>query len=212
VYWLNLASGRQFRLRQDLDGLFFSPYFSPDGKRILLARALKGNTEIWEFRLSSQKLKRLTFHSGIDVSANYSPDQKKIVFNSDRNGSLDIYLMDRNGRNVKRISFGEGNYSSPIWSPRGDLIAFVKQHEGRFFLGVMTPDGENEHIVAENFFIDSPSWAPNGRVLVFHTKTPSKKWHSGRKQLYTVDITGRGLHHLKTPENAAFPSWSPLLN
>lgn len=208
VYWLDLLSGQQIQIRNKHRGLFFSPRFTPDNNHILVSRAFQGNTEIWEYGLATQNFRRLTFHPGIDVSASYSPEGDKIVFNSDRSGGLELYVMDPNGKNIKRISFEEGRYTSPVWSPRGDFIAFVKQLKGRFFLGIMTPDGENERIITEDYFIDSPDWAPNGRVLIFHTKSFAPAGKRSKKRIYTIDITGRGLYRIVTEGNASFPSWS----
>ena len=72
--------------------------------------------------------------------------------------------MNSNGRGIKRISFGNGRYATPVWSPRGDLIAFTKMFKGKFFIGVMQPNGKNERILADGYLVESPTWAPNGRV------------------------------------------------
>ena len=80
--------------------------------------------------------------------------------------------MHANGSDVQRISFGEGNYGTPVWSPRGDLIAFTKIHDGQFYIGVMRPDGSGERELTEAFHAEGPTWAPNGRVLMFFKESP----------------------------------------
>ena len=54
---------------------------------------------------------------------------------------------------------------TPVWSPRGDLIAFTKT--GGFRIGVMTPDGCGERILTGGGYAEGPSWAPNGRAVMF---------------------------------------------
>ena len=75
--------------------------------------------------------------------------------------------MDADGGNVRRISFGDGRYATPVWSPRGDLIAFTKMKSGTFYIGVMNTDGSGERLLTQGFLVEGPTWAPNGRVLMF---------------------------------------------
>ena len=110
---------------------------------------------------------RLTNTNAIDTSPSYSPDGSQIVFESDRGGRQQLYVMNADGSDQHRISFGDGSYSTPVWSPRGDLIAFTKQSGGQFSIGVMRPDGSGERILTTGFHNEGPTWAPNGRVLMF---------------------------------------------
>ena len=116
--------------------------------------------------------RRLTNNAGIDTSPSYAPDGRQIVFNSDRGGSQQLYVMDADGGNVRRISHGQGRYFTPVWSPRGDLIAFTKMLGGKFYIGVMYPDGGGERLLAEGYHVEGPTWAPNGRVLMYFRKDP----------------------------------------
>ena len=51
-----------------------------------------------------------------------------------------------------------------------DLIAFVKQQGAQFSVGVMAPDGSGERLLTTSYFADEPTWAPNGRVIMFERK------------------------------------------
>ena len=211
VYVFNIDTGRQ-EVLGDFPGMTFAPRFSADGKQVIMSMAKDGNSEIYTMDLGTRSSKRLTNHSAIDTSPSYSPDGKFITFNSDRGGSQQIYVMDAGGRNVKRISHGKGRYATPVWSPRGDLIAFTKSTGGRFFIGVMRPDGKGERLLAEDFLVEAPTWAPNGRVLMFFRQEPSKKDGSGGKtRLYSIDLTGHNEREVITPLDASDPAWSPLI-
>jgi TolB protein len=122
-----------------------------------------------------------------------------------------LYAMNSNGSDIKRISFGDGKYGTPVWSPRGDLIAFTKMSKGRFYIGVMRPDGSGERLLTESYLDEGPSWAPNGRVIVFHRQFPNSGGRMGNTKLYTVDVTGYNLREAVTPMDASDPAWSPLL-
>jgi TolB protein len=174
--------------------------------------AKDGNSEIFTMDIRTRVTKRLTNHSAIDTSPSYSPDGKFIIFNSDRGGSQQLYVMEANGRSVKRISHGKGRYATPVWSPRGDLIAFTKFTGGRFFIGVMRPDGKGERLLAEDFLVEAPTWAPNGRVLMFFRQDRTKKDGSGGKsKLYSIDLTGHNERQVITPLDGSDPAWSPLI-
>jgi TolB protein len=162
--------------------------------------------------LSTRKATQLTKHSAIDTSPSASPDGAEIAFNSDRGGTPQLYVMDGNGANVRRISFGRGRYSTPVWSHRGDLIAFTKQASGKFHIGVMRPDGSGERILTESFLDEAPTWAPNGRVLMFFRQTPTdSKGKGGTSRLFSIDLTGHNLREVITPGDASDPAWSPLI-
>ncbi len=211
VYIFDLDTGRQ-EILGDFPGMTFAPRFSPDGKKVIMSMAREGNSDIFTMELSTRVVKRLTRHSSIDTSPSFAPDGERVVFNSDRGGSQQIYVMDADGRNVKRISYGNGRYATPVWSPRGDLIAFTKMKGGRFFIGVMGIDGSGERLLTEAFLVEAPTWAPNGRVLMFFREDPSGAERKGtRSRLYTIDLTGYNEREVVTPLDASDPAWSPLI-
>jgi len=117
--------------------------------------------------------------------------------------------MNADGSNIHRISYGEGRYSTPVWSPRGDYIAFTKQYAGQFLIGVLKPDGSGERILTEGFHNEGPTWAPNGRVLMFFREHPGPR---GGPRIYSIDLTGYNERLIPTPSFASDPAWSPLLS
>lgn len=210
VYIRNIDTQREERIG-DFPGMTFAPRFSPEGEKLVMSMAKDGNAEIYTIDLRTRQTKRLTNSSAIDTSPSYSPDGEQIVFNSDRGGSQQLYVMDADGTNVRRISHGGGRYFTPVWSPRGDLIAFTRIDGGRFGIGVMRPDGSGERILTESFHVEGPTWAPNGRVLMYFKKEPvSGDGSGGRSRLYSIDLTGYNEREIVTPLDASDPAWSPL--
>lgn len=192
----------------DLNGMTFAPRYSPDGSTVVLSLSEGGNTDIYAIDVASGRKTRLTAEASIETAPSFSPDGSQIVFESDRGGSQQIYLMPAKGGAATRISFGKGRYATPVWSPRGDLVAFTKMHAGRFHIGVMRIDGSKERLLTASFLDEAPTWSPNGRVLMFFRESAGA---DGAPQLYSVDISGRNLQQVKTPEFASDPSWSNLL-
>ena len=206
VYLYELLSGRR-ELLGDFPNMTYAPRFAPDGQSLLLTLNKDGNSDIYRVGLASRSTTRLTSDPADDLSGSYAPDGEAIVFNSNRGGSAQIYRMNPDGSGVKRLSFGEGRFFAPVWSPRGDLIAFVRALDGKFGIGVMAPDGSNMRMLAESYMDEGPSWAPNGRTVMFFRTERG----SGNNQLYAVDITGRNLRRVDTGGQASDPAWSPLL-
>jgi TolB protein len=206
IYLFNLETGRQEQLGR-FEGLVFAPRFSPDGSKVAFSQTRGGNTDVYLMDLRSRSTVRLTQDPGIDTSPSFSPDGTQIVFNSDRAGSPQLYVMGLDGSGVRRVSGGGGRYNTPVWSPTGDWIAFTKQSGGRFSIGVMKPDGSGERILTSSYFEEGPTWAPNGRYLMFHREAPGVE-----PRLWTVDVTGRIERQAPYPGSASDPAWSPLLD
>ncbi|MGE0725161.1 MAG: Tol-Pal system beta propeller repeat protein TolB [Alphaproteobacteria bacterium] len=211
VYVLNIDTGRQ-EVLGNFPGMTFAPRFSPDGNRVIMSMSSDGNAEIYAMDLRTRGVQRLTNHPSIDTSPSYSPTGREIVFNSDRGGAQQLYVMNADGSNVRRISFGKGGYATPAWSPRGDLIAFTRIEGGKFSVGVMRPDGSGERIITEGFLVESPTWAPNGRVLMFFRQQPTdRQGRGGQSRLYSIDLSGFNEREILTPQDASDPAWSPLI-
>ena len=212
VYTFDLGTNTQ-RVLGEYEGMTFAPRFSPDGNTIIMSVARGSGSEIVAVGLGGGRERRLTAGGAIDTSPCYSSDGQQIVFNSDRGGDQQLYVMDASGGGVRRISFGRGRYATPVWSPRGDLIAFTRLNGGTFAIGVMRPDGSGERILSESFSVEGPTFAPNGRVLMFYRENPARDRSGGgySSRLVSIDITGFNERVVNTPTDASDPAWSPLL-
>jgi TolB protein len=205
VFLQNVDSGRR-ELLGNFPGMSFAPRFSPDGTKVVMSISADGNSDIYEMSIRGHGLRRLTNTAAIDTSPCYSPDGTQIVFNSDRGGAQQLYVMGAGGGGERRISFGDGRYATPVWSPRGDYIAFTKITPGNFGIGVMRPDGGGERMLASGFLVEGPTWAPNGRVLMYF-----RQGRGGPFGLQQIDITGRFERAVPTPTEASDPAWSALI-
>ncbi len=211
VYLMNLLTGTKQPLGK-FKGMTYSPRFTPDGKKVIFSQTRsQGTSSLYEMDPHTHQLMQITNSIGIDTSPCHSPDGRQIVFNSDRGGKRQLYVMNSDGSQPERISFGEGIYATPVWSPRGDFIAFTKMHKGRFYIGVMRPDGSGERLLTEGFVLEGPTWAPNGRLILYTRITPSDRHgRGGTSKLYAIDLTGKIEFLLPTPGNASDGAWSPI--
>lgn len=208
VYIMNLETQQRQQVG-DFPGETFAPRYSPDGRRLVMSVSAGATTAIYEVDLGSRQYRQLTQTNGLDTGPCYSPDGRQIVFESDREGTQQLYTMNSDGSGLRRISpVGDGRYSTPVWSPRGDYIAFTKTQSGRFMIGVMRPDGAGERILSSGFHAEGPTWAPNGRVLMFFAE---QQGATAGPRIKSVDITGYAEQTIATPSFASDPAWSPLL-
>ncbi len=91
------------------------------------------------------------------------------------------------------------------------MVAFTKQNQGRFHIGVMRTDGSEERLLTASFLDEGPSWSPNGRVIMFTRESQGAA--GGQPALYSIDISGRNLRRVATPQAGSDPAWGgPLQN
>src|SRR5580658_4705502 len=207
VYLLNIETGQR-EVVGNFPGMSFAPRFSPDGQSVIMSLQEGSNANLFIMDLRSKATTRLTNTPAIDTSPSYAPDGSQVCFESDRGGHPQIYVMPAAGGAAQRISFGDGIYSTPVWSPRGDYIAFTKQSANTFAIGVMKPDGSGERILTEGFHNEGPTFAPNGRVIMYFSDAVGSPGPS----LFTIDTAGRNQQRVPTPSFASDPAWSPLLS
>ncbi len=186
-------------------GINSSPAWSPDGKHVALTLSKDGNPEIYVLTLATGAFRRLTRHAGIDTDPTWAPSGRQIAFVSDRAGSANIFVMDAEGASVRQLTSG-GHHTQPRWSPRGDVIAYTAR-QGTFDLWLINVDGSNpRRLTAGPGDNESPSWAPNGRHLVFQSnRLGAWKLHAMLADGSEQTLLSQG------PAEHTSPSWSPRL-
>ncbi len=205
IYIQDVASGRR-QLISSYPGLNGAPAWSPDGHRLALVLSRSGSPDIWILDLDSRKLTRLTRSFAIDTEPVWSPDGSAIVFTSDRGGKPQLYRLSlRNGK-VERLTF-EGDYNArAAWSPNGKLLAMVHREQGQFHIAVMELATGALRVLTETPLDESPSFAPNGSMIIYATEM------GNRGILSAVSVDGRVHQRLRLQEgDAREPAWSPYL-
>ncbi len=205
VYVHTIATGER-RAVANFRGSNSAPAWAPDGRSLAVVLTRDGISQIYSINLDGSGLKRLTHSNAIDTEPVYSPDGKYIYFTSDRGGGPQIYRMAPDGSNVQRVTFN-GDYNvSPRVSGDGRLIAYIGRRGGKFQVYALDLATSQEMPLTDTVMDESPSFAPNGRMLLYATEI------NGRGILATVSTDARVRTRLSGPSgDVREPTWGPFI-
>ncbi len=206
VYVHALATGQR-RAVANFRGSNSAPAWSPDGRLLAVALTTSGMTQVYVIDAQRPSTpRRLTSSNAIDTEPVWSPDARFIYFTSDRGGGPQIYRMAPDGSSVQRVTF-TGDYNvSPRISPDGKTLAFVTRRNGRFQVQTLDLATGAELTITETGLDESPSFAPNGRMLLYATEV------GGRGILATASTDARVRTRLSGPSgDVREPTWGPFI-
>ncbi len=209
VYVHELATGRRIVLSNER-GNNSAPSWAPDGKSLAISLSKDGNTQIYRVNADGSNLRRLTQGNTIDTEPQFSPDGKFIYFTSDRGGNPQIYRMSADGErgeSAKRISFKQPYATSARISPDGKYLAYIGGAGGGFKLFLMNLLTGDSTPMTDTSFDESPSFAANGRYILYSTQV------GGKKVLAAVSVDGYVKQILSVPgSDVRQPSWGPFMD
>ncbi|MFQ5487621.1 MAG: Tol-Pal system beta propeller repeat protein TolB [Gammaproteobacteria bacterium] len=205
IYIQDVGTGKR-HLISYYPGLNGAPAWSPDGSRLAMVLSKSGSPDIWILDLDSGRLTRITRSFAIDTEPVWSPDGSAIVFTSDRGGKPQLYRITLRSGKVERLTFEGGYNARAAWSPDGKHLAMVHGEKGQYHIAVLELASGALRVLTDTPLDESPSFAPNGSMIIYATEV-------GRKGvLSAVSVDGRVHQRLKLEEgDAREPAWSPYL-
>jgi TolB protein len=205
VYVHTLSSGQRVPVA-NFKGNNSAPAWSPDGGTLAVVLTRDGLSQIYLMNADGSNLRRLTQSTGIDTEPVFTPDGKSLLFTSDRGGSPQIYRLDISSAQAQRVSF-KGNYNiSPRISPDGNTLAYVTRRDGGYQIAVLDLPTGNELLLTTGGREQSPTFAPNGKTLLYATSA------GGRAVLAAVSTDGRVKQTLSVMNGEVRePTWGPFL-
>jgi len=205
VYVHTLATGQRIAVA-NFKGSNSAPAWSPDSRMLAAALTRDGLSQIYLLNADgSGTARRLTSSSGIDTEPVFAPDGRSLYFTSDRGGSPQIYRMPLGGGDAVRVTFGSPYNVSPRVSPDGKMLAFITRREGRFLVATRDLASGTEQVLSDGGREESPSFAPNGRWVMYATQS------GGRDSLMAVSVDGRVKQRLTSAAgDIREPTWGPF--
>ena len=190
-------------------GSNFSPAWSSDGSRVAFSSSRTGDSEIWVADASGSNLHRITSLAGANVAPVWNPrTNTQLAFVGGRTNEPQIYTMGEDGSNIQRLT-DSGYAVSPSWAPNGALLTFSWNRK----YGPGDPGGQDIYVfeIASMHWLqvthesgsnDFPSWAPDGRHIVFQRAI-------GRHtQIWTMLADGTHQQQLTHDGDNSMPNWS----
>jgi TolB protein len=209
VYVHELVTGRRIVLSNER-GNNSAPSWAPDGKSLAVSLSKDGNTQIYRVNADGSNLRRLTQGNTIDTEPQFSPDGRFLYFTSDRGGNPQIYRMSADGERgepARRITFKQPYATSPRISPDGKYLAYIGGAGGGFKLFLMNLATGDSTPMTDTSFDESPSFAANGRYILYSTQV------GGKKVLAAVSVDGYVKQILSVPgSDVRQPSWGPFMD
>jgi TolB protein len=208
IVYVQTLSTRERRAVASFRGSNSAPAWSPDGKKLAVVLTGQGGSQIFLINADGSGLQRLSKSSGIDTEPNFSPDGRSIIFTSDRGGSPQIYRMpitSSESSNAERLTF-EGSYNvSPDFSQDGKSFTFIHRNNSQFNVAVQEIGSRQMQILTNSKFDESPSFAPNGKMILYATEV------NGHGILSAVSRDGQTRQHLSVQTgDIREPAWGPL--
>jgi len=183
-----------------------APAWSPDGSKLAIVLTYGANSQVYTINADGSGLSRITKGNAIDTEPTWSSDAKWIYFTSDRGGKPQIYKVSANGGDPQRVTF-EGAYNvSPRFSPDGKSLAMIRNDGGKFRVALQDLATGQVQLLSDGSQDESPSFAPNGRVILYATRS------SGHGALAAVSADGRVKQRLnESGGDIREPAWGPLI-
>ncbi len=205
IFTSDVATGRR-RLISSFAGINGAPAFSPDGRSLAVALSMgRTNPNIYTIDLGSGRLTQLTNDAAINTEPSWAPDGQSLLFTSDRGGAPQIYRIDLGSLQAQRITYiGAYNASAAYLPGSSTKISLLHRDDRGFNIAIYDLQSGTMQTLTQGGSIESPSPAPNGRMIVYSTNV------GGRRMLGMVSSNGQV--NIRLPEvsgDAQAPAWSP---
>ena len=166
---INITNG-QIKSIVASDGMIVCSDVNDDGTKLLLTMARNGQPDIYSFNTTTNKYKRLTTYSGIDVNGQFFGNNK-IVFISSRLGYPNVFSKNLKTNEVEQlVYYGRSNSAC---SAHGNYVVYKARETSNAF----SQNTFNLHLISTNTdFIrrltatgvnEFPRFSKDGDAIIF---------------------------------------------
>ncbi|MFN0101735.1 MAG: protein kinase domain-containing protein, partial [Bryobacteraceae bacterium] len=215
ISWVDSAGKTAQPLHAPL-GQYYSPRFSPDGKRLAFSISDGKGSDIWVKELDADTPSRLSFLPGGNTQLVWTPDGKSIVFRSSNPAAPGLYAIRSDGSGeAKRLTDGKAPAYPHSFTPDGKHLAISQTGDGGsqdIFTVPVEADsgpggpglrlGQAELFVGRPFIESFPAFSPDGRWLAYQSQ------ESGTAEVYVRPFPGPGGRRQVSTGGGGAPVWS----
>jgi serine/threonine-protein kinase len=170
-------------------GMYYSPRFSPDGRRLAFAIEAGNGSDVFVYDFASQSTTRLSFNQQGNIEPVWAPDGKYIVYRSVRSPALWWVRADGVGEPLRLLTSSGGGIQATSFSPDGTRLAYHENNDSAgesnvFTLPLDLTDADHPKPGTPQRLLS----APNGES--FATFSPDGRWiayssnESGQVEIY----------------------------
>jgi len=208
----------------------YEPFWSPDGKQIVLISSRHGGMKVHVMDASSvshgSDMRQLTTGEAEDDAPAWSPDGKKITFVSIRGGVSQIFVMNADGTDTRQLTKGNAENIHPTWSPDSERILFNttqfvgataangtnvpsdnkvigEQIDKKMDLATIRPDGSDLKRITTGGGYTYASYSPDG-MSILH-----RRINGAASQIFVMKADGSNDRNISGEGNIdGWPAWS----
>lgn len=211
VYVQDVYTAKRERLL-DSPVAMSAPSWSPDGSRLAVKMTKGERSEIYVISLAGRTWQRVTSAAAgtFHTEPTWSPDGRSLVYTAGLAGaSAHLYRADLESGQSQRVTFEGKQNLEPTFSPDGKQLGMVHQDKSGYHIAVLDNlSGSLRVLTPALTGLESPSFAPNGRMILF------KEEGGARNMLSAISSDGRVKQRLTLQEDGDVrePSWGPFLS
>ncbi|MGH8249059.1 MAG: hypothetical protein ACREUU_21845, partial [Gammaproteobacteria bacterium] len=191
--------------------MYYSPRFSPDGRRLAFALEAENGSDIYVHDFASQVTSRLTFTQMGNIEPVWTPDGKHLVYRSLRKTSM-FWVRADGGGEPQRLRESYEEIQGCSFSPDGRQLAYQERNRETGLDVMILPldlsdpnhprPGPPQPLVASPASERYPAFSPDGRWIAYQSD------ESGNVEVYVRRVPEPGGKWQISIGGGTMPMWS----
>jgi TolB protein len=204
IYIVDVVTGKRHTVTH-LSGINGAPAFAPNGDYLAFVSSETGFPKIYIKNLSSGEITKMTNGHSLDTEPAFSPDGKSLLFTSNRGGTPQVYQLNFKRGGIERLTYSGVFNARASYSLDGKKILMMHReaHSRHFQIALQDLDTDNLMVLTNSKMNRSPSFSPNGKMILYATET--------RKGELLAIVSTDGKVRFRMPDNEGRvqdPAWS----